>query len=175
MGTMASQITSLTNFNSTIYSGADQRKHQSSTSGNASGNDLPEPILIYHQWGPVKINLRGDDNVGILLLMTDVKRYLSHQLMTLPWKWFLQNFNKISQGLMSQWVNHLLSISYINKLRFEQKGHYFAGKILPFIFASEFFQSIILKENACILIQVLLNYVHDGPIHNNSAMVHIMS
>ena len=32
MGTMASQITSLTIVNSTIYSGADQRKHQSSAS-----------------------------------------------------------------------------------------------------------------------------------------------
>ena len=32
MGTMASQITSLTIVYSTIYSGADQRKHQSSAS-----------------------------------------------------------------------------------------------------------------------------------------------
>ena len=32
MGTMAPQITSLTNVYSTVYSGADQRKHQSSAS-----------------------------------------------------------------------------------------------------------------------------------------------
>ena len=32
MGTIASQITSLTIVNSTVYSGADQRKHQSSAS-----------------------------------------------------------------------------------------------------------------------------------------------
>ena len=32
MGTIASQITSLTNVNSTVYSGADQSKHQSSMS-----------------------------------------------------------------------------------------------------------------------------------------------
>ena len=32
MGAMASQITSLTIFYSTVYSGADQRKHQSSVS-----------------------------------------------------------------------------------------------------------------------------------------------
>ena len=32
MGVMASQITSLTIVNSTVYSGADQRKHQSSSS-----------------------------------------------------------------------------------------------------------------------------------------------
>ena len=32
MGTMASQITSLTIVYSTVYSGADQRKHQSSAS-----------------------------------------------------------------------------------------------------------------------------------------------
>ena len=32
MGTMASQITSLTNVYSTVYSGADQRKHQNSAS-----------------------------------------------------------------------------------------------------------------------------------------------
>ena len=32
MGTMASQITRLTIFYSTVYSGADQRKHQSSAS-----------------------------------------------------------------------------------------------------------------------------------------------
>ena len=42
MGAMASQITSLTIVYSTVYSGADQRKHQSSTSlafvrGNSPG------------------------------------------------------------------------------------------------------------------------------------------
>ena len=42
MGTMASQITSLTIFYTTVYSGANQRKHQSSASlafvrGNSPG------------------------------------------------------------------------------------------------------------------------------------------
>ena len=38
MGVMASQITSLTIVYSTVYSGADQRKHQSSASLAFSGN-----------------------------------------------------------------------------------------------------------------------------------------
>ena len=44
MGAMESQITSLTIFYSSVYSGADQRKHQSSASlafceGNSPGTD----------------------------------------------------------------------------------------------------------------------------------------
>ena len=39
MTTMASQITSLTNVYSTVYSGADERKHQSSAQGASNAEN----------------------------------------------------------------------------------------------------------------------------------------
>ena len=42
MGAMASQITSLTIVYSTVYSGADQRKHQSSASQAFNAGNSPE-------------------------------------------------------------------------------------------------------------------------------------
>ena len=67
MGGMASQITSLTIVYSTVYSGADQRKHQSPssvalcgeftgdrwiprTNGQQRGNCLDDVIVEYDNW-----------------------------------------------------------------------------------------------------------------------------
>ena len=52
MGTMASQITSLTTVYLTVYSRADQRKHQSSTSLAFARGILRWPVNSPHQ-GPV--------------------------------------------------------------------------------------------------------------------------
>ena len=112
MGTMVSQITSIWIVYSTVCSGADQRKDQSSASlafvrgihrwqrgSNAKKNfhlmtswcitdyakhrqwfhgtkPVPEPMLTYHQWGPVTFTQ------GQFL-----KRYLSHQWLKWAWKW----------------------------------------------------------------------------------------
>ena len=56
MGTMASQITSLTIVFSTVYSGADQRKHQSSGVGNS-----PVTGAFPHKWSVTQKMFPFDD------------------------------------------------------------------------------------------------------------------
>ena len=51
---------------------------------------LPEPTLIYHQWGPVSITWELFH-----------KWYRSHQSQRLAWKLLIQNCIQISQGPMS--------------------------------------------------------------------------
>ena len=50
MGVMAPQITSLTNVYSTVYSGADQRKHQSSASLAFVWGIHRWPVNSPHKW-----------------------------------------------------------------------------------------------------------------------------
>ena len=50
MGTIASQITSLTSFYSTVYSNADQRKHQSSASLAFVHGIHRGPVNSSHKW-----------------------------------------------------------------------------------------------------------------------------
>ena len=61
MGTIASQITSLTTVYSTVYSGADQRKHQSSTSLAF----VRSPVNFPHKW-PVTWKMFPFDDVIML-------------------------------------------------------------------------------------------------------------
>ena len=62
MGTMASQITSLTIVYSTVYSGADQRKHQSSASLAFVRGIHRGPVNSPHKW-PVKRKMFQFDDV----------------------------------------------------------------------------------------------------------------
>ena len=62
MGAMASQITSLTIVYSTVYSGADQRKHQSSASLSFVRGIHRWPVNSQHKW-PVTQKMFPSDNV----------------------------------------------------------------------------------------------------------------
>ena len=61
MGAMASQITSLTNVYSTVYSGADQRKHQSSVSLACVGGIQRGPVNSPHKWPVTRKMFPFDD------------------------------------------------------------------------------------------------------------------
>ena len=61
MGTMASQITSLTIVYSTVYSGADQRKHQSSASLAFVRGIRRWPVNSSHKWPVTRKMLSFDD------------------------------------------------------------------------------------------------------------------
>ena len=61
MGTMASQITSLTIVYSTIYSGEDQRKHQSSASLAFVQGIHRWPVNSRHKWTVTRKMLPFDD------------------------------------------------------------------------------------------------------------------
>ena len=68
MSTMASQITSLTIVYSTVYSGADQRKHQSSASLAFVQGIHRLPVNSSHKW-PVKRKMFSFDDV-IMVVVT---------------------------------------------------------------------------------------------------------
>ena len=61
MGAMASQITSLTIVYSTVYSGADQRKHQSSASLAFVWGIHRGPVNSPHKWPVTRPMFRFDD------------------------------------------------------------------------------------------------------------------
>ena len=62
MSLMASQITSLTIVYSTVYSGADQRKHQSSASlAFVCAGNSPEPVNSSHKWPVTRKMFPFDD------------------------------------------------------------------------------------------------------------------
>ena len=61
MGTIASQITSLTTFYSTVYSDADQRKHQSSASLAFVRGIHQRPVISPHKWPVTRKMFPFDD------------------------------------------------------------------------------------------------------------------
>ena len=61
MGAMASQITSLTIVYSTVYSGADQRKHQSSASRAFLRGIYRWPVNSPHKWPVTRKKFPFDD------------------------------------------------------------------------------------------------------------------
>ena len=66
MDTMASQITSLTIVYSTVYSGADQRKHQSSASLAFVRRIYRGPVTSPHKWPVMRKMFPLDDVIMIL-------------------------------------------------------------------------------------------------------------
>ena len=89
MTTMASQITSLTIVYSIVYSGADQRKHQSSASLAFFAGNSPGPVNSPHK-GPVTRKIFPfDDVIMCFLVMT----------------WSVPKEGAISQYWFSWWVD----------------------------------------------------------------------
>ena len=83
MGTMASQITSFTNVYSTVYSGAHQRKHQSSASLTFVRGIHRWPVNSPHK-GPVTWKLFPFDDViiwTVLILLIRISCIISLALM----------------------------------------------------------------------------------------------
>ena len=73
MTTMTSQITSLTIVYSTIYSGADQSKHQSSASLAFVWGIHREPVNSPHKWPVTRKMFPFDDVIMGMLLSTNWK------------------------------------------------------------------------------------------------------
>ena len=90
MSTMASQITSLTIVYSTVYSGADQRKHQSSASLTFVRGIHRWPVNSPHK-GPVMRKMFPFDDV---IMQTSLKT--SHK------QWAVKHFNPSSDYVLAQ-------------------------------------------------------------------------
>ena len=74
MGTMASQITSLTIVYSTVYSGGDQRKYQSSVSLAFVRGIHRWPVNSPHKWSVTRKRFPFDDVIMIQLLCNISRR-----------------------------------------------------------------------------------------------------
>ena len=72
MGTIASQITSLTIVYSTVYSGADQRKHQNSASLTFVRGIHRGPVNSPHKWPVTRKMLPFDDVIMDIPCTTQV-------------------------------------------------------------------------------------------------------
>ena len=83
MGTIASQITSLTIVYSTVYSDADQRKHQSSASLAFVWGIHRGPVNSPHKW-PVTQNLFPFDDVIMIISCSSACQKLN--------SWVLEQF-----------------------------------------------------------------------------------
>ena len=87
MGAMASQTTSLTIVYSIVYSGADQRKHQSSASLACVRGNHRGPVNSPHKW-PVTRKMFPFDDV----IMTNVTIIMSVTILDVTWlPWHLES------------------------------------------------------------------------------------
>ena len=114
MSTIASQITSLTIVYSTIYSGADQSKHQSSASLAFVWGIHRGPVNSPHKWPVTRKMFPFDDVIMWLPLHDDctvlqptifhvIDSYMAPSLI-LPWIWNLFILVGLCQYRLILWV-----------------------------------------------------------------------
>ena len=108
MGMIASQITSLTVVYSTVYSGVDQRKHQSSTSLAFVQGIHPWPVNSPHKW-PVTRKMIPFDDV-IMYWLSGMYFYMNKQLRV------MMQLIVLRHGMISN-NTYQLHIHYISKDR----------------------------------------------------------
>ena len=100
MSTMTAPITSLTSIYSTVYSGADQRKHQRSASLAFVRGIHRSPVNSPHKWPVTRKMFSFNDVImgrrntisscraEFILDNTKIWQYLFHQLLTMTWQKF---------------------------------------------------------------------------------------
>ena len=198
MSAMAFQITSLTTVYPTVYSGADQRKHQNSA--------LLAFVREIHQWlvnspsshkGPVMRKLFPLDD--IIMHCRWCKRgyrntsshYLNKQLhwlicwtLTNKSKWCLVTpyYQSFVRGIHQFWLDfphpghyiimgkkHTIQLIFSQTLTSSLPGQNGCH------FADDILRCIFVNENFLILIWISLKFVPKGLIDNNLALVQIMA
>ena len=171
MTTIASQITSLTVVCSTVYSDADQRKHQSFAS----------VAFVGEFTGPVTRKMFPFDD--IIMKMLSYQNRKCHYKDEEPWEHIgvpCSSINRIfietGHYLLSKVVLYnICTITYnlihsieitFNILRPRQNGHHFIDDI---------YKCIFLIENVWISINMSLSFVLGGTIYTIPALVQIMA
>ena len=93
MSTMASQITSLRIIYSTVYSGADQRKHQSSASLAFVRGIHRSPVNSLHKWPATRKMFPFDD---VIMIVRVLLCFVSVPLVLIKYLLFWTNFTQKS-------------------------------------------------------------------------------
>ena len=115
MGVMASQITSLTIVYSTIYSGADQRKHQSSASMVFVWGIHWWPVNFPHKW-PVTWKMFPSDDI-IMICITHVLTVQSGTSIY-PQISTLYTLTCFEENQKYIWISHFLSMRSHMQLKY---------------------------------------------------------
>ena len=161
---MASQITSVSIVCSTVCSGDEQRKHQSSASLTFVRGTHRWPVGSPHK-GPVtqKINSicwRHQAMVDKIYLIYKPTAAPLHRK-ELMWHKTLQTYQEVPElGWKRSESRYIFTTS-----RLGQNSHHFPGDI---------FKCIFLNENVWLSIEISLKFVPMGPINNIPAFVQIM-
>ena len=167
MGVMASQITSLMIIYSIVYSGADQRKYQSSASLAFVRGIHRWPVNSLHK-GPVTRKMFSFDDI----IMKEIFWYhwccscMETMWCRSRWRTNLIIFQNIQYEIWNTKTCNSHNADCFNTLGPRQNGHHSADDILKCIF---------LNENVWIAIKISLKFVPMGPIDNISALVQIMA
>ena len=111
MGTIASQITSLTIVYSTVYSGADQRKHQGSASLAFVRGIHRGPVNSPHKW-PVTGKMFPFDDVIM-------KTKVCFWFLPISWRYFYTTAQRSWSGVC--WNNFFV----LNILTYQQMNYHF--------------------------------------------------
>ena len=154
---MASQITSLTIVVSTVYSGADHRKHQSSASLAFVRGIHRWPVNSPHK-GPVTWKMFPFDDVIMIVALSPGPQCINN------W-WNTTSVCVIAGQGPSAVQDHEIEVS-VNSLRPRQNGRHFTDNI---------FKCIFLNENLRISLKIWLKFVPWIQINNIPALVQIMA
>ena len=156
MSAVASQITSLTIVCSMVYSGADQRKHESSASLAFVRGIHRGPVNSPYKW-PVTRKMFSFDDV----IMNN--HYLDQ-------RWCVLKISiKINGSYCCPWATVPYGFMWpqlVNAFRPWQNGRHFPDDI---------FKRIFLNENIWIWNTIWLDFVPMVPIGNKTALVQIMA
>ena len=203
MGTMVSQITSLTIVYSTVYSGADQRKHQSSASLAFVRGIHRSPVNSPHKLPVTRKIFPFDDVIMRSLYLLDVRpcanmvvslwnltHHFADALVEFHGKMITQGLSRLCQKWhdFSPW-NRFFEGSFFeagNELHqrsmFSFCIHFTTEAINTLRprqngrhFADDIFKRISLNENILIPIKISLTFVPKGSINNIPALVQIMA
>ena len=160
MSPTASQITSLTIVYSIVYSGTDQRKHQSSASLVFVRGIHRRPVNSLHKWPVTRKMFPFDDVIvqrdllAVILVITNFRGF---------------SFSWIERRVLTLW--HTLCISRMRSHHLKlispgQNGRHFADDI---------FRCNFREWKIDILIKISLKFVPISPIDNNPPLVYIMA
>ena len=147
MGTIASQITSLTIVYSIVYSDADQRKHQSSASMAFMREIHRGPVNSPHKWPVTRKMFPFGDVIMVCIVVSEF------------WGSYINDMHAL--------IHFQCPVQLVlNILRPWRNGHHFRH---------DFFKCIFLNQNLWISIKISLKFVPRGSINNIPATVQMMA
>ena len=171
MGAMASQITSLTIVYSTVYSDADQRKHQSSASLAFVRGIQPGPVNSPHKWAVTRKMFPFDDVImfsgeDVKIIFSVLKRVVVFRdnlfIMQFSDKYFLSDcFHSDTRISVDRWFSYEYCSPYLRNLLRAMFTLYIAFRIREFIWGNGYCLIMISCQNPCNEFCPIISFIFD--------------